>query len=85
MDAPPVIVEVEGYLGGGSEIIVIHGHAESEGKGRDDRMYCIASRDEDGVFRFIDWGYPTLDEARQAWPEAVSSSTSHPNAAPHAQ
>jgi hypothetical protein len=71
MNSPPIIVEVEGYVGGGSEIIVVNGHAESKGLGRDDRLYCIASQDEDGVFRFVDWGYPTLDEARQAWPEAI--------------
>ena len=29
-----------------------------------DRIYCIGEVDDDGVVRFLDWGYATADEAR---------------------
>ena len=38
---------------------------------RDPFLYCVAveSSDEPGVLVFVDFGYRTADEARQAWPE----------------
>lgn len=72
MAVAPIIVEIEGYVGAGGEIIVVNALAE-DGIGRDDRLFCIASQDDDGVFRLIDWGYATLADAQRAWPEAISA------------
>jgi len=34
-------------------------------------VYCVARRDEaSGILRFVDYGYTSISEAREAWPEA---------------
>jgi len=34
-------------------------------------VYCIARRDDaSGVLHFVDYGYTSISEAREAWPEA---------------
>ncbi|WP_396214947.1 hypothetical protein [Gemmatimonas sp.] len=34
-------------------------------------LYCVAARNpKSGVLQFVDYGYETLEEARQAWPNA---------------
>lgn len=34
-------------------------------------VYCVARRDEvSGVLRFVDYGYTSISEAREAWPDA---------------
>lgn len=66
-----IIVQVEGFEGEAGTITVNNGRAES-GLGRDDRLYCVAEVSEDGVARFVDWGYATIDEARTAWPETIA-------------
>ncbi|MCU0617527.1 MAG: hypothetical protein MUD17_10675 [Gemmatimonadaceae bacterium] len=34
-------------------------------------VYCVARRNEkSGVLQFVDYGYPSLREAREAWPHA---------------
>lgn len=34
-------------------------------------VYCIARRDEkSGVLQFVEYGYASLSEAREAWPHA---------------
>lgn len=35
--------------------------------------FCIATIDNDGVLRIVDYGYPSLLDARNAWPEALGS------------
>jgi hypothetical protein len=34
-------------------------------------VYCVAVQDDNsGVLRFVDYGYPTIEAARAAWPHA---------------
>ena len=62
-----VIIEVEGYDGEGGSIVVTNLRAERSGVlGMTDRIYCIGELGEDGVVRFLDWGYATAEEARDA-------------------
>lgn len=60
------IVEVDGFEGERSRIGL------SDASGRPLRvLYCIATRNEaSGVLQFVDYGYETLEEAREAWPNA---------------
>ena len=66
---PLLIVEVEGYDGETGQITVSN-DLEST-----DRLYCVGRVGDDGVVRFVDWGYATIDEAREAWPKALSTGT----------
>jgi hypothetical protein len=61
-----LIVEVDGFEGERSRIEL------TDASGVTLRMlYCIATRNEtSGVLQFVDYGYETLDEAREAWPTA---------------
>ena len=59
-----IIVEVEGYEGEVGSIIVTNDEAPSEPP----RIYCIGQIGEDGILRFIDWGYATAAEAEEALP-----------------
>ena len=35
-------------------------------------VYCIARQNEaSGVLEFVDYGYSTIAEAREAWPDAM--------------
>lgn len=35
-------------------------------------LYCIARRDsKSGVLQFVDYGYASVNEAREAWPDVV--------------
>lgn len=58
----PFIVEVDGFEGESAGIEVRGGRV----------LYCIGVQDEqDGVIRFVDYGYRSIAEARAAWPEAA--------------
>lgn len=70
MPQSTIIVEVEGFEGELGRIEITNARAEA-GLGRDDRLYCVAQVDADGIARFVDWGYATIDEARAAWPDAA--------------
>ena len=61
-----VIVEVEGYESEDGSIVVENHRAERCGVGRANIIYCIGTVDGDGVVRFNDWGYATIEEARVA-------------------
>ncbi|HYV98942.1 MAG TPA: hypothetical protein VE967_15915 [Gemmatimonadaceae bacterium] len=61
-----VIVEVEGYDGEDGSIVVQNHRADRSGMGRPNTLYCIGELDGDGVVRLDDWGYATLNEAREA-------------------
>ena len=61
-----VIIEVEGYDGDSGSIVVINRRAHEESLGASDRLYCIGEIDDDGVVRFLDWGYATAQEALEA-------------------
>ena len=60
------IVEVDAFEGEAASIRV------TDADGAPLRaVYCIARRDEaSGVLHFVDYGYTSLSEAREAWPEA---------------
>jgi hypothetical protein len=60
------IVEVDGFEGERSRIEL------SDASGAPLRvLYCVATRNEKtGVLQFVDYGYQTLEEAREAWPNA---------------
>ena len=64
---PKVIIEVEGYDGESGAIIVTnHRAGPPEELGSNDRIFCIGELDDEGVVRFLDWGYATAEEARDA-------------------
>ena len=60
------IVEVDAFEGEAASISV------TDADGAPLRaVYCIARRDNaSGVLRFVDYGYTSISEAREAWPEA---------------
>jgi hypothetical protein len=60
------IVEVDAFEGEAASITV------TDADGAPLRaVYCIARRDEmSGVLRFVDYGYRSISEAREAWPDA---------------
>ncbi|AMW06293.1 hypothetical protein [Gemmatimonas phototrophica] len=60
------IVEVDSFEGQEATISV------SDADGAPLRaVYCIARRDEaTGVLQFFDYGYTSIREAREAWPQA---------------
>lgn len=57
-----IIVEVEGYEGERGSIVVTNDDEPSEPP----RIYCIGRVGDDGILRFIDWGYATAAEAEEA-------------------
>ena len=60
------IVEVDAFEGEAASIAV----ADADGIPLR-AVYCVARRDEmSGVLRFVDYGYTSIREAREAWPEA---------------
>lgn len=60
------IVEVDGFNGELASISVTGAHGAPLRA-----VYCIARRDpKSGVLHFVDYGYPSLSEAREAWPHA---------------
>lgn len=61
----PIIIEVEGYDGEDGSIVV-ENHRAERSMGRPSIIYCIGSLNADGIVRFSDWGYATIDEARRA-------------------
>ena len=56
-----VIVEVEGFQGEDSSIIVVR---DGEEPRPDTHVYCIGVLDGD-VVRLVDWGYLSEEDARQ--------------------
>ena len=60
------IVEVDAFEGEAAGITVSYaGGAPLRA------VYCIARREEaSGLLRFVDFGYTSVSEAREAWPEA---------------
>ena len=71
-----LIVEVEGYEGEDGSIIVSNDRALTTRKcGAPDKLYCLAIQGEDGVIRFIDWGYATIEEARESAGEWIQETT----------
>lgn len=60
------IVEVDSFEGEHASIAV------TDARGAPLRaVYCIARRIEgSGVLQFVDYGYASLSEAREAWPHA---------------
>ena len=69
MHEPLVIVEVDSFRGASGEIAVTNSRA-AEGAGSASRLFCVGALGADGVIRFVDWGYPTAEAARAAWPDA---------------
>jgi hypothetical protein len=65
-DREQYIVEVDGFQGEHSKIDVC------DASGAPLRaIYCVATRNpKSGVLQFVDYGNETLEEARQAWPNA---------------
>jgi hypothetical protein len=65
-DADLFIVEVDSFEGQHASIAV------TDTSGAPLRaVYCVARRIEgSGVLQFVDYGYPSLREAREAWPHA---------------
>ena len=64
---PAFIVAVDAFDGEYSAIVV-HDSAGSPLP----VVYCIARQnDTTGVLEFVDYGYRSIAEAREAWPEAV--------------
>ena len=61
-----IIVEVEGYDSEDGSIVVENHRTERLGAGRGNVIYCIGTIEGDGVVRFNDWGYATIEEARAA-------------------
>jgi hypothetical protein len=69
MHEPLVIVEVDSFRGANGEIRVTNERA-ADGEGSATRLFCVGALGGDGVIRFVDWGYPTPEAARAAWPDA---------------
>jgi hypothetical protein len=60
------IVEVDAFEGAASSISVTDAHGAPLRA-----VYCIARRDEaSGVLHFVDYGYTSIREAGEVWPEA---------------
>ncbi|MCA2987500.1 hypothetical protein [Gemmatimonas sp.] len=60
------IVEVDAFEGEAASISVTDAHGAPLRA-----VYCIARRDEaSGVLMFVDYGYASIGEAREAWPQA---------------
>lgn len=69
------VVEVEGYDGEDGAIDVQRFSTDTEDhtstlSGGNPKLYCVAQLCDDGVLRFIDWGYMSAADALAAWPEA---------------
>jgi hypothetical protein len=63
-DTELFIVEVESFEGQDAAISV----TDADGAALR-ALYCIARRDEaSGVLRLVDYGYASINEAREAWP-----------------
>jgi len=64
--SPAFIVAVDPFEGEQSVIEV------RDANGRPlQAVYCIARQNEKtGVLEFVDYGYRSIDEAREAWPDA---------------
>jgi hypothetical protein len=64
---PAFIIAVDPFDGEHSAIIVHDGAGSPLPV-----VYCIARQnDTTGVLEFVDYGYRTIAEAREAWPDAV--------------
>lgn len=63
---PAYIVAVDAFEGDESAIL-IHDRAGAPLS----VLYCVARPSEvTGVLEFVDYGYRSIEEAREAWPEA---------------
>jgi len=64
---PAFIVAVDSFEGEQSVIEV------RDASGRPiSAVFCIARQNErTGVLEFVDYGYRSIDEAREAWPDAL--------------
>ena len=63
---PAFIVAVDSFQGEQSAIVVHDGAGSPVPV-----VYCIARQNEStGVLEFVDYGYRSIEEAREAWPEA---------------
>lgn len=61
------IVEVDGFEGQRTRIELSHVSGNPLRV-----LYCIAVQNEkSGVLQFVDYGYETLEKAREAWPTAI--------------
>lgn len=63
----PLIVEVDEFDGEDSGIEI---RGAQTFRGGDGLLYCIGLQGNDGVIRFVDYGYRTPEEAKEAWAEA---------------
>jgi hypothetical protein len=64
---PAFIVAVDPFDGDQSAIVVHDGAGSTLPV-----VYCIARQnDKTGVLEFVDYGYRSIAEAREAWPDAV--------------
>ncbi len=71
---PYFVIEVEGYEGRDGEIVVVNECARDDPScGRPHLLYCVGEQGDDGVIRFFDWGYRTIEEALESWPDPVRS------------
>jgi len=61
------IVEVDGFHGEHASISI------NDARGAPLKaVYCIARKDEGtGLLQFVDYGYLSIAEAREAWPEVL--------------
>lgn len=67
LERKPVIVEVDEFDGEDSGIEI---RGAQTFRGGDGLLYCIGLQGNDGVIRFVDYGYRTPEEAKEAWAEA---------------
>ena len=72
MDGTFIVVEVEGFVGDDGAIIVVDYDSDGKEPHKEPHLYCVGKLADDGVVRFVDWGYRSIEEARAAWPETVS-------------
>jgi hypothetical protein len=62
------IVEVDGFHGEHASISI----TDSTGAPLK-ALYCVArNHEETGVLQFVDYGYLSISEAKEAWPEAFA-------------
>ncbi|MBX9854530.1 MAG: hypothetical protein K2Y26_03340 [Gemmatimonadaceae bacterium] len=65
--SPAFIVAVDSFEGEQS-VIEVH---DTDGRPLP-AVYCIARQNEKtGVLEFVDYGYRSIEQAREAWPDAL--------------